>query len=423
LSYLVYQYHDICRNRSSSSDHLCFFDDQYLCFCDVDNYRAECFLYNHKLDQCDQCLSSGRCIRGDLKKNDEYLCICPKCHYGRRCEFSMQAFGFTLESLLVDCTQLIKIIYTVITFLLVIIGIFNNLCSFVTFKRPILKRTSVGNFLFTLSCINPLVLLVLFVKFVQITFKTSDLWSCKILSYFLSVFTRSTFWTTSWITASRLFIIFFPTSVVLKNRRPAVIISVITMIILLGIHGHEIIYYTSIKHIPTNAPICVTNFNNNLMSTFNRVTTLIHYLVPFSIQVICITFLIILAARSRVKTVGKKKTFRQILNKQFQTHKDHYIIPVIIILSALPQTILTFSLGCTDLSPVWRHTLLVAYLLSYSPQLLGFILFVLPSTVYVTEFRRTSISNKIFKWIFFNEQKNIIIQNTEKMNTDFEGTT
>jgi hypothetical protein len=41
-------------------------------------------------------------------------------------------------------------------------------------------------------------------------------------------------------------------------------------------------------------------------------------------------------------------TFGQVLKKQFQTQKALYITTMIIVLSALPQTIVTFSLACTS---------------------------------------------------------------------------
>ena len=412
MSCLVYAYHKICRNYSSSLQPLCFFDDQYLCFCELNNYRAECFGYDHRLDKCNYCFSEGRCVRGDSKKEKEFICICPKCHYGHRCQFSMQAFGFTLDSLLVDCSYVMKIIYTTITFLLAIVGISNNFCAFVTFKRPSLRKTSVGNLSFVVSCINAMALLVLSIKFIQITFNVSDIWSCRVFSYFLSVITRSAYWMSSWITVTRFFIILFPTSPAVKNYHHAIKISVVTIIILFVMHTHEIIYYTSIQQPSSDLSICVTDFNSRLISTFNRVMTLIHYLVPFSIQMISITFLIVLTTRSRVKAVGEKITFRQMLKKQFQVHKEHYTMPMIIILSALPQTIITFSVGCTELPAIWRHTLLVSYLFSYAPQLLGFILSVLPSTTYKAEFSKTSFAKKFYKRTFD--------QSNNKMQTNAE---
>jgi hypothetical protein len=216
--------------------------------------------------------------------------------------------------------------------------------------------------------------------------------------------TRSTYWLTSWITIDRLFIVLFPTSSSLKNPRLAIGMSVSTSIVLLVMHIHEIIYYTTIQHLSTGSTICVTNFDTSLISTYNRISTLIHYLFPFFIQVICITFLIVLAARSRMKTIGHRMTFGEVLKKQFETQKELYVTPTIIVLSTLPQAILTFSLACIQLSDWQRHTLLGSYLLSYAPQVLGFILYVLPSTSYKKEFYETLIGKKSLKWML-NKKK------------------
>jgi hypothetical protein len=116
--------------------------------------------------------------------------------------------------------------------------------------------------------------------------------------------------------------------------------------------------------------------------------------------VISITLLIVLVAKSRFKTVGIAMTFRQILKQEFTTLKELYIMPSVIILSAIPQTILSFSLACTQLSYVKRHVLLTTLLLSYTPQVLGFMLYVLPSTAYKKEFEETAMGKWCFKWIF-----------------------
>lgn len=143
----------------------------------------------------------------------------------------------------------------------------------------------------------------LLIKFIQITFRITNLESCKTISYIFSVFTRSTYWLQSWVTINRLLIIFFPVSTNLNNPRLAVGISIVSLICLFALHIHEM--------------ICVTNLNTHFLSTYNRVSTLIHYLVPFCIQVIGITLLIIFAARSRTKITGGKMTYHQVLIKQF----------------------------------------------------------------------------------------------------------
>jgi hypothetical protein len=399
----VFKYHHICRNDNQS---FCFYDENYFCICQQDHYRAECFILDIEHDRCYECLSGGKCLQGDLLKDpNDFICLCPSCHQGHRCEFSMQAFGFTLDSLLVNYSKEVKIIYVSIVFLLFIIGLFNNFCSFVTFKRPTPRKFGVGNYLLIVSCLNQIALLCLLFKFIEITVGIIGIVSCKVVSYFFSIITRSTYWLTSWITVDRLLMILFPTSSFLKNPRLSIRISISTLIVLFAMHVHEIIHYTIIQHLSTASSICVTNFDTKLISNYNRISTLIHYLFPFFIQIICITLLIVLAARSRMKTAGQRITFGEVLKKQFETQKELYVTPTIIVLSALPQAILTFSFACTQLNDLQRHTLLCSYLLSYAPQVLGFILYVLPSTTYKKEFYETFIGKKSSK-LMLNKKRN-----------------
>ncbi|CAF0861998.1 unnamed protein product [Adineta ricciae] len=136
----------------------------------------------------------------------------------------------------------------------------------------------------------------------------------------------------------------------------------------------------------SSVSICVANFYYPIVEVYNRVSTLIHYIMPFAIQVTCTILLLILTARSRSRTMTTgQNTFRQVFTKQLSPQKELFVTPTVIIFSALPQTILTFSLACTQLSGWKRHTLLTAILLTYMPQVLGFILYVLPSRTYTKE--------------------------------------
>jgi len=167
-----------------------------------------------------------------------------------------------------------------------------------------------------------------------------------------------------------------------------------------GMHIHEALYYTTIvdvSYTSINITLCVTSYVQQLVSSYNRANVLIHYFVPFLIQVISITILIIQIARSRARTNGSTKlTFFNLCKKQVKTHKEHYVTPIIIVFSSLPQAILSFSYACTELKQPWqRYTLLTTYFLSYLPQILGFILYVLPSTTYTKEFNETVMGKRI----------------------------
>jgi hypothetical protein len=117
--------------------------------------------------------------------------------------------------------------------------------------------------------------------------------------------------------------------------------------------------------------------------------------MPFFIQTIAISVLIWLTARSRAKATAR--SFIETLKTQFKSQKELYITPIIIILSLLPQAILSFSFACTKLDEVWQqHIVLMAYIFSYTPQILGFLLFVIPSNTYMKEFAETWIGKTHF---------------------------
>ncbi len=67
------------------------------------------------------------------------------------------------------------------------------------------------------------------------------------------------------------------------------------------------------------------------ISVYNCMDVLIHYFVPFIIQVLAITILIIQVAHSRAQTNStKQERFVNLFQKQLKTHREHYLTPMII---------------------------------------------------------------------------------------------
>jgi len=121
---LVFLYHQICRN---GTQHLCFHDENYLCICQSDHYRAECFIHDTQLDHCNKCLSGGKCLQGDIKDPNDFICICPPSYHGRFCEL-----GTTTNANLVTTTsKAVVISFISITFLLFNIAFLYNVYLFI----------------------------------------------------------------------------------------------------------------------------------------------------------------------------------------------------------------------------------------------------------------------------------------------------
>lgn len=412
----IFFYHRICQAKENTSTSLtCFRDWNYLCICDIDYYRVECFGYNRSIDQCSVCLSNGYCLKGELNDKSDFLCLCQRCYHGQMCQYSTEFMSFTLDSLIVKDLQTNRQvsvgIYISAAILIFLFGLFNNVNSFLTFIRPKPRQMVVGNYLLIISVVDQCSLLLLFFKVIHIILGSNgtlyqytnlNLYSCKSVSYLLSVVTRMTYWLTSLITIERLFLVFFPISSKLKDPRRILVLCILVTLCLFGMHIHEVMYYTIIADYSDkslNVTLCVTDYTQSSILNYNRANVFIHYLIPFLIQIISITILIIQVACNRARITGNhQQTFFNLLMRQLKTQKEQYITPSIIVLSSLPQTILSFSYACIELKQSWqRYTLLTTYFLSYLPQMLGYILYVLPSTTYSEEFRQTPIGKRFLR--------------------------
>ncbi len=97
----MFKYHQLCRNYSNL---FCFHDENYVCICQSDHYRVECFRHDTQLDHCNKCLSDGKCLQGDLKDPNDFICFCPPSSYGPRCEFSSEQFNTTTDIFPINTT-------------------------------------------------------------------------------------------------------------------------------------------------------------------------------------------------------------------------------------------------------------------------------------------------------------------------------
>jgi hypothetical protein len=419
---LVFKYNDLCRqhpgNRSSI---VCFRDDHYFCLCNMTIQHAQCLRFDPHSDKCQHCLSGGHCIRGNVQHEQDFLCLCPRCMFGSVCQFSTQLFSFTIDALIIKDVQIRQNLsiaaYVSVTSIAFLSRIFSNLCSLMVFSRKNPRKVGVGNYLLLVSIFNLISLLLLLAKIIHILLGSAGLLMnnlinvilCKSLSSFLSISVRVKYWLISIITVERLSLVIFPTKSIMKKPTVALVLSFVTILIVCGMHVHEMLHYTIISAIPqqinSSAILCATNFEHRSWSIYNHINVLIHHLVPFVIQVIVITFLIVWAAKSRARTVTTHtNSFSQILKKQFRTQKELYVTPVIIILATLPQMILTSSFACTELTNAWqRYTLLISYLFSFTPQICGFVLYVLPSSAYKAEFINTTTGRRLLHVKIINQ--------------------
>ncbi len=71
-------------------------------------------------------------------------------------------------------------------------------------------------------------------------------------------------------------------------------------------------------------------------------------------------------------------------------------------LFSLPLFIISFTLFCQNLESSWvRYLLIASYFTSFIPQLISFMLYILPSSFYSGEWHRTKISRWISDFLRF----------------------
>jgi len=140
-----------------------------------------------------------------------------------------------------------------------------------------------------------------------------------------------------------------------------------------------------------------------------------HYLIPFLINFICTIYLTILIVRSRANVNKNKKTRLQLFYQHLKQNKEIFVPPIMIILSALPQLIISFLLACTDFDIRWeRYLLIIAYFFSYTPQILTFHLYVQPSTFFLNEFYSTNMGATLKKTMNVKVRKKATVNQIKK---------
>jgi hypothetical protein len=169
-----------------------------------------------------------------------------------------------------------------------------------------------------------------------------------------------------------------------RSKRVArwVIISVVLVTFLSIIH--DPVHRRLIDELEEERTWCIVQYPTKI-AILNSAINIIHFIIPFSINLISAIVIIIAAARSSF-AAHKQLTYKQHLWKQFQQHKQILLSPLILILLALPRLIISFVSGCMK-SARNPWLFLAAYFISFIPTLLHFVVFVLPSAMYRKQLR------------------------------------
>ncbi|CAF1469445.1 unnamed protein product, partial [Rotaria sordida] len=93
-----------CQKRSPLLS--CFYDDNHFCFCNDYDHQCltDCFEFNHRTEHnCfgqSNCENGAHCLQDKTTCPQTSICVCPKCFYGARCQFTSNLFDLSLDAIL-----------------------------------------------------------------------------------------------------------------------------------------------------------------------------------------------------------------------------------------------------------------------------------------------------------------------------------
>ncbi|UJR07191.1 hypothetical protein I4U23_011479 [Adineta vaga] len=402
-------YHLLCQLNLS-----CFYDHIHLCICYQFNQQrlANCFEFNHnETYDCsgqNDCQNNGKCFQDTPICPKKSICSCASCFYGRLCQFTTSGFGLTLDNILgyyiqqnVNILQQSSIIQVSIglNVICILIGFINGILSLITFKNKNIREVGCGLYLFY-SSITTLLIMILFALkfwiliFTQIYLIKNRLFlqiQCISLDFLLRVCLNMDQWLNASVACERVMTIIKGARFVKKKSKKIaklIIPSLLLFNILTSIHDPIYRRLINEENNDNNEKRiwCIVSYSSHLQ-IFNNITNTLQFFVPFLINLISATILLIMKTRQQ-SNFQTKRTVSEILRKNYRQHRHLFLGPVLLVILAIPRLIISFTSKCMKSNhDAWLF--LMGYFISFIPPMLTFIIFILPSKFYRTAFHKS----------------------------------
>jgi hypothetical protein len=136
---------------------------------------------------------------------------------------------------------------------------------------------------------------------------------------------------------------------------------------------------------------CITRYSSSIQD-YNTAILFFHLIAPFIANLFSALFIIFGAARQR-STARTDHTFKEHVREQLSEHKQLIISPVVLLVLSIPRLIISLLPGCVKTSEnLWLY--LSAYFISFTPSMLIFLIFVVPSELYMKTFKELFSCNR-----------------------------
>ncbi|CAF1075181.1 unnamed protein product [Rotaria sp. Silwood1] len=384
----------------------CFYDEIYMCICDVNRF-SNCFTFNHTISHDCQgeniCENNGLCFQDTLKCPLLSICVCPACYYGTKCQFSTRGFALSLDYILgynikpnisIHRQPFVIKISIAIVVVMFILGLINGISSIVTFQSKKIRKNGCSIYLLVSSWNSLCLSIVLIIKFWQLLLSQISIisdrlfltWNCILLDMTLKVLVASNDWFYACIALERVFTVIQGVNFnQLKSKKVAKWVFSCIYLVTILTHIQDPFHRRLIDDIDVDEQRtwCIAQYSYAL-NIFNMLIALFHFVVPFSVNIISTILTIKHIALSRWQT-QTAIPFVVHLRRHFNHHRHHLFASCALILLALPRLIISFISGCMK-SPRNPWLYLFGYFISFTPSMVTFIVFILPSEQYKNEF-------------------------------------
>ena len=355
------------------------------------------------------------------------------CVIGDQCSLFTKGIGLTINDILrnkiqpnISFGKQSALIQTAagLTMIMFVIGFINGIFSLITFRNKELRKVGCGIYLLASSITSLLTITMFTIKFwfvilIQLysTIRSSILRTdCAFIGPVLKLCLYLDSWLNACVAIERTVNVSKGVNFNQKmSRHAARWVILILPIFVMGTILHEPIYHELFEYInPKYNPININNNSTRNISmenendthvvyeneynvlcvirysrsvqTYNTITLFIHLVVPFLVNLFSALFIIFGTARRRSTAQKNKKSFKEHVINQIREHKQLLISPFILLVLALPRLIMSLVSGCVDPSEnPWLY--LCGYLISFTPPMLMFAVFVLPSELYRKTFK------------------------------------
>jgi hypothetical protein len=292
-----------------------------------------------------------------------------------------------------------------LTIIMFVGGLINSILSLITFQNKECQQVGCGMYLLASAVTSFLSISMFTIKFwfvvlsqINVSTSLSVLrGGCASIEVILKFFLYLDGWFNGCVAVERAMHVFKGVNFdKKKSKHFARGIILILPFCIIGTLIHELLYRRLFVYPPeTDKTIedtieryvsCVTHYSPPVQN-YNTAILFFHLVAPFVANLCSALFIIFGVARQRsVSRTGQ--TFSEHVREQFKEHKQLIISPAILLVLSIPRLIISLLPSCVKVSQdLWSY--LSAYFISFIPSTLIFVIFVVPSELYMKMFKQS----------------------------------